>query len=135
MNVHKKHTGKTGKLFFSLDALQRTQLEMSEGDVPFFALSRLNMHGFSTSRYTDRHTLSVHGEARYKFHPRWGIVGFVEAGQYTSKLEDIFKGRTIISGGAGIRWQVIRDKSMHFGLEAAVSNDDSAIYVQIGENF
>ena len=62
-------------------------------------------------------------------------MGFVEAGQYTSKLEDIFKGRTIISGGAGIRWQVIRDKSMHFGLEAAVSNDDSAIYVQIGENF
>ena len=37
--------------------------------------------------------------------------------------------------GAGLRWQVLRDKSMHLELDAAVSNDDQAIYIQIGEYF
>lgn len=75
----------------STTVAMRVRAEMSGGDTPFFALSRLDMNGFSTSRYTDRHTLSLQAEVRYKFHPRWGLVGFAEAGQYASKLEDIFE--------------------------------------------
>lgn len=34
-----------------------------------------------------------------------------------------------------MRWQVVREKTMHLGVDMAVSSDDSAVYIQIGEHF
>ena len=113
----------------------RSRLESSSGNVPFFDLPSLHMGGFSRDRYRDEHTISFHAEGRYKFKPRWGVIGFYEVGWYNDDFSQLFSGRRITSYGAGVRWQVIAEQQMHLGVDAAFSSDDNAIYVQIGERF
>ncbi|MGD8712441.1 MAG: BamA/TamA family outer membrane protein [Thiohalophilus sp.] len=113
----------------------RTRLESSNGDTPFFNLAYLNMRGFPRGLYQDQHSLSLHGEARYKFHPRWGVIGFYEMGWINDDLSQITSGPRVTSVGAGLRWQVTQDKTMNLGVDAAFSTDDKAIYIQIGEAF
>jgi hypothetical protein len=64
----------------------RARLMTSSGDVPFFDLPTLQMSGFSRDRYRDENTLSLHSEVRYKYKPRWGVVGFYEVGWYNAQL-------------------------------------------------
>lgn len=113
----------------------RTRAELSDGDTPFFDLPYLDMRGFARDRYRDQHTLSVHAEARHKFRPRWGAIVFVESGWFGEDFDDLFSNRTIISYGGGIRWQVTKGQKMNLGLDVAFSEDDSAVYIQIGEQF
>jgi outer membrane protein assembly factor BamA len=113
----------------------RSRLESSGGDVPFFDLPTLQMGGFARDRYRDQHTISFHAEARYKFKPRWGLVGFYEFGWFNGDFSQLLSGKRITSYGAGLRWQVTKRQQMHLGLDAAFSTDDQAIYVQIGERF
>jgi hypothetical protein len=43
--------------------------------------------------------------------------------------------RTITTVGAGIRWQATSDRDLNVGLDFAVSTDDRAAFIQIGERF
>jgi outer membrane protein assembly factor BamA len=106
----------------------------SEG-APFFFLSTLKMRGFSRDRYLDNATLSVQAEARYKLSERWGVVAFTEAGWLGGSFSALPESRTILSYGAGLRWQATRDKLLNLSLDAAISSDDRAIYFRIGEAF
>jgi hypothetical protein len=113
----------------------RARLEATSENAPFFFLSTLNMRGFSRDRYLDNYTLSVHAEARHKLAPRWGVVAFTEAGRFADSFSGLADGRTIVSYGAGVRWQATADKSLNLALDAAVSTDDRAVYLTIGEAF
>ena len=113
----------------------RSRLETSRVDVPFFDLPILQMSGFSRDRYRDQHTISFHAEGRYKFRPRWGVVGFYEFGWFNDDFNELLTGRRITSYGGGVRWQVTEQKQMHLGVDVAFSTDDNAVYVQIGERF
>jgi hypothetical protein len=113
----------------------RSRLESSSGDVPYFDLPTLLMGGFSRDRYRDQHTISFHSEGRYKFKPRWGVIGFYEVGWFNDDFNQLFSGRRITSYGAGVRWQVTAQQPMNLGVDAAFSTDDKAIYIQIGERF
>lgn len=85
----------------------------SSGDTPFFMLPFLDMRGFSRGRYHDKHTISGHSEIRYKFLPRWGVMGFFEAGRFGSDLDALSSNQTITSYGGGLRWQVTKAQQMH----------------------
>ncbi len=113
----------------------RTRWEVSSEDAPFFFLSTLAMRGFSRDRYLDSQTLSVHAEARHKFAERWGVVAFTEAGWFADSFSGLSDSRTIISYGAGVRWQATREKSLNLALDFAISSDDRAVYFKIGEAF
>ena len=113
----------------------RTRLEVTSDSAPFFFLSTLAMRGFARDRYLDNTTLSAHAEARHKFAARWGVVAFTEAGWFADSFTGLADSRTIISYGAGLRWQPTPDKSLNLGIDAAISSDDRAVYVQIGEAF
>ena len=113
----------------------RANADVSSGDAPFFDLSYLDMRGFARGRYQDNLTFSLHAEGRYKFLPRWGAVAFVETGWYGSDWDSLLSSQTIYSYGGGIRWQVTKNQKMNLGIDAAFSNDDQAIYVQVGESF
>jgi hypothetical protein len=113
----------------------RARLQTASANTPFYELPTLDMRGFSRDRYRDRYTLSVTAEWRHKFRPRWGMVAFAEAGRYASELDQLSDGRTIVSYGGGIRWQVAADRDMHVGIDGAISTDDRAVFIQIGEKF
>lgn len=108
---------------------------MSSGDAPFFDLSYLDMRGFARGRYQDNLTFSLHAEGRYKFLRRWGMVAFVETGWYGEDYQNLLSSQTIYSYGVGIRWQVTEDRKMNLGVDVAFSNDDQAVYIQVGESF
>lgn len=113
----------------------RAILQTSEGDIPFFDLPYLDMRGFSRGRYQDQHTFSLHAEARRKFHPRWGLIAFLESGWFGDSLDNMKDNPTVISYGGGIRWQVIKDKKLNLGADIAFSEDGAAFYIQVGEKF
>ena len=106
-----------------------------DGGAPFFLLSTLNMRGFATGRYLDNSSISLHSEWRYKFHPRWGVVAFAEAGKIGNSISNLDERETITSYGTGLRWQAINSKQMHIGIDIAFSEDDDTVYLRVGEAF
>lgn len=113
----------------------RARFQTASAGTPFYELPTLDMRGFSRDRYRDNYTLSVTAEWRHKFTPRWGMVAFAEAGRYAPERQQLSDGRTITSYGGGVRWQVTADRDMNIGLDFAISSDDRAVFIQIGEKF
>ena len=65
----------------------------------------------------------------HKLVPRWGVVGYAEAGRFAPSLHALADGKTV---GADVRWQVISGRDMNLGLDFAASSDDRAVFIQIG---
>jgi hypothetical protein len=63
------------------------------------------------------------------------MIAFAETGRVASSLGKLSEGRAINSVGAGVRWQATADRDMNVGLDFAVSTDDRALFIQIGEKF
>jgi hypothetical protein len=62
-------------------------------------------------------------------------MAFAEAGRYADTFSALSDGSTITSYGGGVRWQVTADRDMHLGLDFALSTDDRAVFIQVGERF
>ena len=113
----------------------RAHVQAAGQSTPFLFLPTLDMRGFSRDRYRDARTVSVIAEWRHKFAARWGVVAYGEAGRFASTFEGLSDARTITTVGTGLRWQVTAERDMHIGLDFAVSSDDRAVFLQIGERF
>lgn len=106
----------------------------ANGDIPFYLLPALKMRGFANGLYRDENIMSLHAELRHKFTSRWGVLVSFEAGSTAAAASDLF-GTTIYSYGAGVRWQVTADKKLNLGVDVGYSDNNRAIYVQVGERF
>jgi outer membrane protein assembly factor BamA len=113
----------------------RANFQGSYGDVPFYDLPNLDIRGYNRARFSDKFTLSLHAEARYMFSARWGVVGFIDGGWANDSVDGLLRGQAGSSFGSGLRWKVLESKSLHLGLDAAVSKDDAVVFIQIGEKF
>lgn len=113
----------------------RGRLQTSSRDTPFYQLPTLDMRGFSRDRYRDNYSLSATAEWRHRFAPRWGMAAFVEAGQVAPDISALGSMRTITSVGGGVRWRASADRDLNVGIDFAVSTDDRAVFLQIGERF
>jgi hypothetical protein len=113
----------------------RARLQTASDSTPFYELPTLDMRGFSRDRYRDKVTLSLASEWRHKFSPRWGMAAYVEAGRVAPAVAKLHSARTITTCGGGVRWQVSADRDLNVGLDYAVSSDDKAVFLQIGERF
>jgi outer membrane protein assembly factor BamA len=113
----------------------RVAFSRADDDIPFYLLPSLKMRGFPNGRYKDENSLSGHAEWRRKFHPRWGSIISFEVGSTAASAGDLFQDEKITSYGAGIRWQVTKDKGLNLGVDVGYSDNESAVYVQVGERF
>ena len=113
----------------------RAAFARADEETPFYLLPSLKMRGFPNGRYKNENSLSGHAEWRRKFHPRWGFILFYEIGSTAASTSDLFQDEKISSYGGGIRWQVTKDKSLNLGIDVGFSDDESAVYVQVGEKF
>ena len=50
-------------------------------------------------------------------------------------MDQLLQEDMITSVGGGIRWQVTKDKKINLGIDVGYSEDDSAVYLQVGEVF
>ena len=113
----------------------RANIADANGDVPFYLLPTLRLRGFPAGRYKDNSMLSGHVEWRHKPVPRWGYILFIEAGSVADTIDNILQTDIVTAYGGGIRWQVTADKLLNLGVDVGFSDNDYAIYVNVGERF
>jgi hypothetical protein len=113
----------------------RARMQDASESTPFLFLPTLDMRGFSRDRYRDNRTVSLTAEWRQMLLPRWGYAAYAETGRYAASVQALKDSRTITTVGAGIRWQATADRDLNVGLDFAVSTDDRAVFIQVGERF
>lgn len=114
----------------------RAEGTFAHGDIPFYALPSLSIRGFDSGRYRDKNAISLEGELRWTFAPRWGMVFFAGAGKVAETLGDLKDGRVIPGGGIGFRWLAAEEEGINLSIDVATSPDTKPVwYFRIGEQF
>lgn len=114
----------------------RAKGDFSNGDVPFYMLPSLDLRGFASTRYRDKNALSLQGEFRWQFKPRWSSVFFGGVGKVYDEWSNLTSANAIPTGGAGIRWMAAKKERINLSLDVAKgSGTDVVWYFRIGEAF
>ena len=110
----------------------RADYQWSSEDTPFFLRPYIKLRGVAAMRYQGDEMASAEFEARWQFKGRWSLVGV--AGYGTAHTDrDLFSAtKDVWSGAVGFRYQLARLFGMHAGLDFGFSNDQTAIYLQVG---
>jgi hypothetical protein len=108
------------------------------GDAPFYALcslgaGRFSVRGYTQGRYRDHYTTAVQVELRGHTAGRLGAVLFGGLAQVAPEASELFGGELLPSGGAGLRFQLIRKYPMHLRLDYAWGRDGGVLYFSVGE--
>lgn len=111
-------------------------------NIPFYSFRDLGgdmtMRGYYLGRYKDKNYLATQAELRYRFHPRFGILGFLGTG---TTFSEEHKGRFVPSYGAGIRYffSIEHSSSIRFdyafGEKRNGEQRQSGFYLSLSEAF
>jgi outer membrane protein assembly factor BamA len=110
----------------------RGDAAFSFGDVPFYLRPFVSLRGVPVMRYQGEETAQVEAELRWQLWKRFSLVGFVGAGGAWNHFERFSNSVTVVSGGAGFRYEVARKYGFHMGVDVAFGPDTTAVYVQFG---
>jgi hypothetical protein len=109
------------------------------GEVPFTDLCMYgknnDLRGYSTGQYRDRAMIAAQAEMRWRFSHRWGAVAFAGAGSIGPSFSDLLSEKVLPSIGVGLRWQASKDYKVNVSVDVAVTKEDHAVYVYVGEAF
>lgn len=105
------------------------------GSVALWDACRLGLRGFPATDYMAKASASAQLEARWRFHPRWGMVAFGGAGTVAKALEDSQDDELVPSVGVGLRFMVLPAKRVNLRLDYGRSDGGEAIYFSVGETF
>jgi outer membrane protein assembly factor BamA len=104
----------------------------SFGNEPFYFRPYIGLRGAATLRYQGEEVAQIETELRWQLWKRFSLVGFVGGGAAWNHLERFENSKTIVTGGAGFRYELARAYGLHIGLDVARGPDDTAVYIQIG---
>lgn len=127
-----------GQNYFKLNDQWRAGLRLgaevvdSDELLPPFAMPGLDMRGIPAARYQAENVALVEGELTWQFAPRWSVLGFVGAGWADNSGSDLFSSSSIVSQGAGFRYNIARQYGLHVGLDVARGPEDTVWYIQVG---
>jgi hypothetical protein len=62
------------------------------------------------------------------------VSGFYGVGQATQRHSDE-QDSQVNAGGVGFRYQIARRYGLHIGMDYAMSNEENAIYFNVGSGF
>jgi len=110
----------------------RADAQLSDGDVPFYALPYLQLRGIPAMRYQGRRTALVEAEARWQLRARWSLLGFTGAGRAASSASALADSPTRSTFGAGFRYLLARRLGLHAGMDIARGPEEWAYYLQVG---
>lgn len=116
------------RVFFGV----KSGLTFSFDNPPFYMLPYISLRGAPVLRYQGEEAAEVETEVRWQCWKRWSVVGFAGTGAAWNDFEDTEDVKSIVTGGAGVRYELARKYGLHFGLDAAWGPDDSALYIQFG---
>jgi outer membrane protein assembly factor BamA len=104
----------------------------SFGNEPFYLRPFISLRGAATLRYQGEEVAQIETELRWQLWKRFSLVGFVGGGAAWNNLEHFDSTKTIVTGGAGFRYEMARKYGLHVGLDVARGPDDTAVYIQVG---
>ena len=81
-------------------------------------------------RYQGEEVAQIETEIRRQFWKRFSLVGFVGGGAAWNHLERLDSTRSIVTGGAGLRYEIARKYGLHIGLDIARGPDNTAVWLQ-----
>jgi len=110
----------------------RVDGQFADGDVPFWHQPAVDMRGVSMVRYQDHAVLVGEAELRLNVYERFWLIGFGGAGAAEPTPGDLHDGDWHPAGGAGFRYLLARGFGLLVGIDGATSEDDSAIYLTVG---
>ena len=114
--------------------------EIQAGDPPFFTISQMGgnrrMRGLFEGKFRDKNMAVLQAEYRWRFLPRWGLVGFTGMGNvYSNERPFQFK-NTIATYGLGGRFQLSNRSKLNLRLDFAHSpGEEFRFYLTFGEAF
>ncbi len=118
----------TSKLYLGL----RGEMAASFGDAPFYLRPFVYLRGVPAMRYQGEEMAQVEAELRWQFWKRFSLVGFAGGGIAWNDLERFDDTQSVVSGGTGFRYEVARKYGIHMGADVAFSEDNTAVYIQVG---
>jgi hypothetical protein len=102
------------------------------GDTPFYLRPFLYLRGAPMMRYQGEEVAQIEGELRWQFWARISLVAFAGTGAAWKDLEAFDASRSIVTGGAGARYELARRYGLHVGVDVGVGPDTTALYIQFG---
>ena len=102
------------------------------GDAPFYLRPFIYMRGAPIMRYQGEETAQVETELRWQFWKRFSLVGFAGFGAAWNDFEHFDNTVTVVTGGGGFRYELARKYGIHMGLDVGFSEDEAAVYIQVG---
>lgn len=113
-----------------------------DGLAPFNQLSLMGgetlMRGYYLGRYRDNALIAAQTEYRFlpfPFSKRWGAATFLGVGTVDESPGKIDFSNLKMSGGAGVRFLIFRNKDIFTRFDVAFSEDGPGYYFFIGEAF
>jgi outer membrane protein assembly factor BamA len=111
----------------------------SWGDVPFQFLPSVGgdgpMRGVLEQRYRDAVAATVQAEYRVPLNRRFGMVGFVSAGQVGDDPGDLKLSNPKIAGGFGFRVALSTEQKLNLRIDIAFSQMGTSPYINMREAF
>ena len=113
--------------------------------VPFYIMPQLGndqmMRGFYQGRYRDDNLLAVQTEIRWRFHPRFAVVGFAGIGSVYGDHLDLSTDNLKFSRGGGVRYFFDTEKKFTLRMDYAIAGKQKnetrqqGFYLSFGEAF
>jgi hypothetical protein len=110
----------------------RGDATVSTGDVPFYMRPFISLRGAPVMRYQGDEVAQAEAEVRWQCWKRFSVVGFAGYGAAWNDFTRVDNTRTVVTGGAGFRYEIAREYGLHMGMDLAFGPDVTAIYIQFG---
>jgi outer membrane protein assembly factor BamA len=104
----------------------------SFGEAPFYLLPYISLRGAAMMRYQGEQVAQAETELRWQFWKRFSLLGFAGCGAAWNEFEHLENLQSIVTGGAGFRYELAREYGIHAGVDLGFGPDETAIYIQVG---
>ncbi|HHW4412286.1 BamA/TamA family outer membrane protein [Citrobacter freundii] len=127
-----------GKFFLPLSrdwtlslATNYQMLSRHDQHLPPMTRPYIALRGISRYRYQGNDVSTVQTQLAWQMTSRWIVQGFVGAGSATDSAGDLYSS-TEVGWGAGFRYLIAREYGLHTGIDVALSDNEEAVYFNVG---
>ncbi|MFZ5570239.1 MAG: BamA/TamA family outer membrane protein [Thermodesulfobacteriota bacterium] len=110
----------------------RGEAGASFNDAPFYLRPFIYLRGAPIMRYQGEEAAQIEAELRWQFWKRFSLVGFSGCGAAWNDFERVESAQSIVTGGAGLRYEIARQYGLHMGFDVAFAPENTAFYIQVG---
>ncbi len=107
-------------------------LSTDERLLPPPAYPDIELRGIARNRYQGTSTASIESQVTYSFTNRWSSSLFAGVGSATDATNELFSDENHYAVGVGFRYLIARRYGLKVGIDVAKSEQDRALYFQVG---